>query len=220
MRRWQCLDGLRGVLAVYVMVSHMAPFAPAGASTLTGEAIAERLNRVMIDETKRVLDEGVLKTADDADLTDNTGADLDLHFAHPNASKSNKCAADPKFPCQPDEDGDNAADPWFQSVFDCFWNNANPKWGSTTLNGDDGTLDIDDTNGAGPENASLESPENGSQYWVGVHYWDGHGFPKSTATVNIYIYGVLKGGFTQPVSECVTPSTIMRFTRREFCACS
>ena len=46
----------------------MAPLAPAGASTLTGEAIAERLNRVMSDETKRVLDEGVLKTADDADL--------------------------------------------------------------------------------------------------------------------------------------------------------
>jgi len=30
--------------------------------------LSERLNRVMIDETKRVLDEGVLKTADDADF--------------------------------------------------------------------------------------------------------------------------------------------------------
>ncbi|MBS0664230.1 MAG: enoyl-CoA hydratase/isomerase family protein [Verrucomicrobia bacterium] len=46
----------------------MAPFAPAAKSTLTGAAIADRLNRVMIDETKRVLDEGVLKSADDADF--------------------------------------------------------------------------------------------------------------------------------------------------------
>jgi 3-hydroxyacyl-CoA dehydrogenase/enoyl-CoA hydratase/3-hydroxybutyryl-CoA epimerase len=37
-------------------------------SPLTAEAIAERLNRVMIDETKRVLDEGVLKTPEDADF--------------------------------------------------------------------------------------------------------------------------------------------------------
>mgnify|MGYP003704989743 CR=1 FL=1 len=27
MKRLECLDGLRGVLAVYVMISHMAPFA-------------------------------------------------------------------------------------------------------------------------------------------------------------------------------------------------
>lgn len=27
MKRLECLDGLRGVLAVYVMLGHMAPFA-------------------------------------------------------------------------------------------------------------------------------------------------------------------------------------------------
>lgn len=31
MHRWECLDGLRGLLAVYVMLGHMAPFAPAPA---------------------------------------------------------------------------------------------------------------------------------------------------------------------------------------------
>jgi len=46
----------------------MAPFASAEKSPLTAAAITERLNRVMIDETKRVLDEGVLKTAEEADL--------------------------------------------------------------------------------------------------------------------------------------------------------
>ncbi len=27
MKRWDCLDGLRGMLAVYVLLGHMAPFA-------------------------------------------------------------------------------------------------------------------------------------------------------------------------------------------------
>jgi len=46
----------------------MAGFAPAARSPLTAAEIERRLNRVMIDETRRVLDEGVLKSADDADF--------------------------------------------------------------------------------------------------------------------------------------------------------
>jgi 3-hydroxyacyl-CoA dehydrogenase/enoyl-CoA hydratase/3-hydroxybutyryl-CoA epimerase len=46
----------------------MAPFTPAAAKTMDAAAIQDRLNGVMIAETKRVLDEGVLKTADEADL--------------------------------------------------------------------------------------------------------------------------------------------------------
>lgn len=46
----------------------MAPFTPAAAKAMDAAAIQDRLNGVMIAETKRVLDEGVLKTADEADL--------------------------------------------------------------------------------------------------------------------------------------------------------
>ena len=46
----------------------MAPFASGGKSSLSAAAIAAKLNRVMIDETKRVLDEGVLKSPEDADF--------------------------------------------------------------------------------------------------------------------------------------------------------
>ena len=46
----------------------MAQFASGAKSELSAAAITERLNRVMIDETKRVLDEGVLKTPEDADF--------------------------------------------------------------------------------------------------------------------------------------------------------
>lgn len=46
----------------------MRAFAPAATKAMEARAIQEHLNGVMIEETKRVLDEGVLKTADDADF--------------------------------------------------------------------------------------------------------------------------------------------------------
>ena len=46
----------------------MGQFGAGTQSTLTAAAITEKLNRVMIDETKRVLDAGVLKTPEDADF--------------------------------------------------------------------------------------------------------------------------------------------------------
>lgn len=46
----------------------MAQFASGAVKTMDAKAIQDHLNGVMIDETKRVLDEGVLKTADDADF--------------------------------------------------------------------------------------------------------------------------------------------------------
>jgi 3-hydroxyacyl-CoA dehydrogenase/enoyl-CoA hydratase/3-hydroxybutyryl-CoA epimerase len=46
----------------------MAQFAPAGGRAMEAAAIQDHLNGVMIAETKRVLDEGVLKSAADADF--------------------------------------------------------------------------------------------------------------------------------------------------------
>lgn len=110
------------------------------------------------------------------------GADLDLHFAHPKASV--------EFPSK-DLDCDGLPDPWFNNPFDSFWFNPTPQWGSpdpTIL--DDPTLDLDDTDGAGPENLNLIAPEN-LAYSVGVDYWNDHGYGKSYATVSIFIEGVL-----------------------------
>jgi hypothetical protein len=67
-----------------------------------------------------------------------------------------------------------------------------PLWGSLkSLDRDAPTLDRDDTDGEGPENLNLDSPEDGSQYRVGVHYWANHGFGASFATLRVYIYGEL-----------------------------
>ncbi|MEI6105988.1 MAG: 3-hydroxyacyl-CoA dehydrogenase NAD-binding domain-containing protein [Opitutae bacterium] len=46
----------------------LAEFAPKKPTAMDAQAIADRLNGVMIEETKRVLAEGVLKTPGDADL--------------------------------------------------------------------------------------------------------------------------------------------------------
>ncbi|MDB6168710.1 MAG: 3-hydroxyacyl-CoA dehydrogenase [Verrucomicrobia bacterium] len=43
-------------------------FRSAARVSMDAKALSDRLNRVMIEETKRVLDEGVLKSADDADF--------------------------------------------------------------------------------------------------------------------------------------------------------
>ncbi|MFO0744618.1 MAG: hypothetical protein U1F43_02955 [Myxococcota bacterium] len=107
------------------------------------------------------------------------GADLDLHFAHPQASSQ-------------DVDGDGQPDPWFDNQFDCFWFNPNPNWaGFDDAVDDDPALDRDDTDGAGPENLNLAEPEVGACYRVGVHYWSDHAFGPSIATVRIYILGEL-----------------------------
>lgn len=111
------------------------------------------------------------------------GADMDLHFAHYLAGG-------------PDIDCDGKPDPWFSNPFDTFWFNPNPNWGNSggTAN-DDPSLDLDDTDGAGPENLNLADPEGTAAktayYHVGVHYWNDHGFGASQATVNVYIFGVL-----------------------------
>ena len=125
-------------------------------------------------------------TPGDMDQTDTgpmAGADLDLHFAHMMAAG-------------PDLDCDGESDPWFSNPFDCFWFNAMPDWGSASPTpNDDPSLDLDDTDGAGPENLNLASPEGNAKdpgaYSVGVHYWNDHGFGPSYATVTVFLQGVV-----------------------------
>ncbi len=101
------------------------------------------------------------------------GADMDLHFTHPNATS---------------DDGLG----WFDQVFDCFWFNPNPNWGDLDPTVDDDPVMLkDDTDGAGPEIIELEHPQDGMSYRVAVHYWHDHGYGMSMPMVQIWIDGVL-----------------------------
>ncbi len=109
----------------------------------------------------------VWTTPGDTDPTDvgfGAGADLDLHLLHPNGC-------------------------WEDSVWDCHFRQREPNWGDPGASDDDPSLDIDYTDGAGPEVINLDNPENGVTYRVGVHYYNDHGYGPSVATVRVYVFG-------------------------------
>lgn len=116
-------------------------------------------------------------TPEDPDQTDRQGTDVDLHLRHP------------------------LAEGWFLSPGDCYYGNPAPDWGILGDTTDDPVLDIDDINGAGPENINLNLPENtetlGSPYLLGVHYYKSHervtgmDYGASTAMVRVYLNGAL-----------------------------
>ena len=112
----------------------------------------------------------VWDTPSDPDETDTNGTDLDLHYLNPKASS------------------------WNEAPWDIFWYNKTADWGAQGDPSDDPSLDIDDTDGAGPENVNHNNPNpglNGAGYTVGVYYYDDNGFGPSYATVRIYVRGEL-----------------------------
>ena len=59
---------------------------------------------------------------------------------------------------------------WFDMPFDCFWFNPAPNRGSfDPVVQDDPVLELDSIDGEGSERASLDQPEDGLIYRIGVH---------------------------------------------------
>lgn len=100
----------------------------------------------------------------DPDQNDQEGSDVDLHFV--------------KMP--------NA---WFSQPWDTYFANIEPVWGPELP-----SLDIDDTDGAGPETIQLDNPANDECYAIGVHYFRAF-FDVAYPTVRIYIDGVRRAEF-------------------------
>jgi len=114
-------------------------------------------------------------TPADDDQTDESGTDVDLHFV-----------------IAPHE---------FESPLDCYFMNPNPDWGEVGLFDDDCRMDIDDTNGAGPERITLPqvlpTAPLGGPYVIGTHYYRSTAANEvgdlgpSTVTVRIWVRGEL-----------------------------
>jgi hypothetical protein len=98
--------------------------------------------------------------------------------------------------------GVNPATAWYFTEPDCFYGNKTGAWPPNGGAGD-ATLDIDDTDGFGPENINiLQSPANGT-YEIGVAYYCMHSLQKpgkpnidpgsgpTSATVKVYCGGAL-----------------------------
>ena len=82
---------------------------------------------------------------------------------------------------------------------DCCWCNPNPGWGDPG-NADDPDLSLDNRVGYGPETIHIENPYEGT-YGLFVHYFDDKGGGAATATLRIYINGVLDSEVPMVLTE-------------------
>lgn len=122
-----------------------------------GDPARVTINAVPTDDLHIQL---VWKTPLDSDLSDDVGTDLDLHFMH-------------------------YLGRWNTPPYDIFWDNPSADWGPPGPVGNP-RLDLDDTDGAGPENINMSNPESVT-YRVGVYYYNPGSLGASYATVRIYI---------------------------------
>ncbi len=101
---------------------------------------------------------------EDPDETDDTGSDVDLHMAKMGPGE------------------------WFEAPYDVYFDNPNngDDGGAGIWNPENPSLDIDDTDGRGPENIQMDNPTDCQWYAVGVHYYQ-QKFGTAYATVRIYI---------------------------------
>ena len=90
----------------------------------------------------------------------------------------------------------------WRTTDDCYFGNCTsppyPSWGRAGSSEDDPNLDIDDTDGFGPENINIDTPANGT-YRVAAYAYRGTG----TVTVRIYC-----GGSTTEPRATFGPTTI------------
>ncbi len=71
---------------------------------------------------------------------------------------------------------------------DCHWRNRSPEWGDAADPTDNPYLDVDDTNGFGPEIITLEHTEQG-RYLVYSHYYSDHRNGPTNVAIEIHVGG-------------------------------
>lgn len=70
---------------------------------------------------------------------------------------------------------------------ECFYSNKTPTWGSAATSP---RLDVDDTNGFGPENITIGGLPGSGTYAIRVHYYSDHSKGPTTVNASIYKDGV------------------------------
>lgn len=100
-------------------------------------------------------------TPADPDQTDANGTDMDLHYLNPMGE-------------------------WNVAPGDIYWLNPTADWA-----GEDPLLDIDDTDGAGPEVILHNAPRTDVDYRIGTYYYEDRSFGPSYATLQVFVNGAL-----------------------------
>jgi uncharacterized protein YfaP (DUF2135 family) len=124
-------------------------------------------------------------------IWDKDDSDVDLHFIKPG--------------------GDFAPSPAVDSG-DCGYSNKTPDWNGNGIRNEanggaindpqDPALDVDNTNGYGPENVVIQAPPDGV-YTVKVYYWADHGGHTTFPTVKIWVNSLLMHTY-----YCNSPMTV------------
>lgn len=94
---------------------------------------------------------------------------------------------------------ENESVEFFELVGDCSYCNPTPNWGGSGT-ADDPSLDLDDTMGFGPENTNISEPADGN-YPIRVHYFEDNNSGASTATVRVYIDGLLFDSYSKVLTR-------------------
>ncbi|MFT5993794.1 MAG: hypothetical protein ACI82G_002799 [Bradymonadia bacterium] len=162
------IPDLAGCTAAQQTNSALACTNPAGDFDDSGcRALRSDLVRVIARPDDDIQIELSWTTPGDADETDEgqfVGTDVDIHVLHPNG-----CYNDP--------------------IWDVHYRNTDAEWGIIGESDDNGKLDRDDTDGAGPETVSIDRPEEDTLYKIAVHYYADNGYGVSRASVVVFIFG-------------------------------
>jgi hypothetical protein len=136
--------------------------------------------RIVAIPNEKILVELTWTNPTDPDETDEDGSDVDLHMTKMGPGR------------------------WFEAPYDVYFRNSNSGPGSDNnrlWNPESPSLDIDDINGAGPENIQMNDPAPCQWYAVGVHYYK-QVYGTAYATVRIYINGnVVYEKLNQPLTR-------------------
>ena len=133
------------------------------------ESCNEAVVTVRAVPNEKILVELTWTNPEDPDEGDSVGADVDVHFVKLGPGQ------------------------WFEAPYDVYFSNPNSGPGSDNnglWNPESPSLDIDDTDGLGPENVQMNDPANCQWYAVGVHYYR-QIFGTAYVTIRIYVDGNL-----------------------------
>jgi len=147
---------------------------------------------INVRPTDKILIELTWTTPSDMIIGDDFGTDLDLHFMRlPYGSWA--LTDDPNRPPE-------------ANIWDVFFGNQMPVWPIPGEVPETPTLDVDDKNGDGPENISLNNPNACAWFAVGVHYFEDEdstitdegtlevfNFGPVSATIRIFVNGSERG---------------------------
>lgn len=124
----------------------------------------------------------ILATGDNAILAGAITADGNVFLSNPINVKSNALNNTYHVRITWDKDDTDVDLHFSWNGSDCYYSNKNPTWGSSATSP---KLDVDDTNGYGPENITIDALPGSGSYKMWVYYYGDHGNGGTTVTATI-----------------------------------